>query len=510
MRQSVITHPIWGVLLTICWSAGSLAADVASEPPAPPQGAFADDAVVTLNRKLDAAAQTTPDASPAAANAANPPAASVPAADASCAVADPSAPPSTDIETHKARIAALKARLHDRMGSEADPPAEEPPLPPPPGPMIGLRQPQCLESMGISISGWLEQGLTFNDDHPPSHFNGPVANNDLDGEYQMNQFWMTLQRPVNGDNGFDLGGRIDLSYGTDWRWNISNGLENRINGPNDQTYGMMLPQAYVETAYHDLDVQLGHFDAILDYESLPAPSNYFYSHSYCYTYAVPHQVTGALANYRIDGNWSVQGGIHNGWNQFDEDSHSLDFLGGVRWQSSDRRTQVSYALTDGPQDPASDQNRFAYSLVIQEKLGPRSEYVLVHDLGVEDNAPTTGRQAQWYGLNQYYIYSISNQWAACFRAEWFRDQDGVIVDGPGTVPGVRAWSGGGFAGNFYELTAGLNWRPHQNVIFRPEIRYDWYDGGIGSYAVSGQPGLPFNDGRSSTQFLSAADLIVLF
>ena len=60
-------------------------------------------------------------------------------------------------------------------------------------------------------------------------------------------------------------------------------------------------------------------------------------------------------------------------------------------------------------------------------------------------------QADWYGLNQYYIYTLSSQWAACVRAEWFRDQDGVAVVGPGNVPGVRAWAGHGFEGNFYEL-----------------------------------------------------------
>ena len=225
---------------------------------------------------------------------------------------------------------------------------------------------------------------------------------------------------------------------------------------------------------------------------------------------MPHQLTGMVADYRLDGNWSVQGGMHRGWDQFEDNNHAIDFLGGIRWQSSDRRTTVSYSLTNGPQDPAGDQNRFVYSFVMQEKLGPRSQYILVHDLGVEDNAPLSGRQSQWYGLNQYYIYALNSQWAVCMRAEWFRDQDGVIVDGPGTVPGVRAWSGRGFAGNFYEVTAGLNWRPHQNVIFRPEVRYDWYDGGLGTDGLAGQPGLPFNDGRSSTQLLTAADLILLF
>ena len=34
--------------------------------------------------------------------------------------------------------------------------------------------------------------------------------------------------------------------------------------------------------------------------------------------------------------------------------------------------------------------------------------------------------------------------------------------------------------------------------------------GPGGYGASGQTGLPFNDGRSSTQFLTAADLILMF
>ena len=46
--------------------------------------------------------------------------------------------PGEPLPTASRRLAALKARLHQRMGAEADPPAEEPAPPPPPGPMIGL------------------------------------------------------------------------------------------------------------------------------------------------------------------------------------------------------------------------------------------------------------------------------------------------------------------------------------------------------------------------------------
>jgi len=473
---------------------------------------FEDTAVATLNHKDDAAAQARPTgASTSPAAAAITPVTAPAAPQAQTAVDESSGPPAVIDTDRKSRLAALKARLHQHMGADADPPAEESPPGPPPGPVIGLRQPQFLQDRRISISGWLEQGITVNGNHPASGFNGPVASNDLDGEYQMNQFWMTLERPVDtAGGGFDFGGRIDAAYGTDWRWYMNNGLENRLNGPTGQTYGTVLPQAYAAVGYNDLKVKLGTFEAPMDYESMPAPANFFYSHSYCYTYGVPHLLTGMLADFRMDENWSVQGGLHRGWSEFAADNPAVDFLGGFRWQSSDRRTMVSYTLSTGPQDVGSTENGFVYSLVIQEKLGPRSQYVLVHDLGVETNGATDNGTADWYGLNQYYIYWLNNECAACVRAEWFRDQDGMLVSGPGNMTDVRAWSGHGFAGNFYELTAGLNWRPQANVLFRPEIRYDWYDGGSGAYGLSNQKGLPFNDGRSSSQFLTAADLILTF
>jgi hypothetical protein len=32
----------------------------------------------------------------------------------------------------------------------------------------------------------------------------------------------------------------------------------------------------------------------------------------------------------------------------------------------------------------------------------------------------------------------------------------------------------GFQGNFWQATWGLNWKPTNNWIIRPEMRYDWY------------------------------------
>ena len=48
----------------------------------------------------------------------------------------------------------------------------------------------------------------------------------------------------------------------------------------------------------------------------------------------------------------------------------------------------------------------------------------------------------------------------------------------------------------------MNWTPSSNVIVRPEIRYDWFDGGVARQ--------PFGDGQNDHQFLIGLDAIVRF
>lgn len=375
-----------------------------------------------------------------------------------------------------------------------------------------LPQPCLMQNLGIRVGGWLQQGFTLNPYNSGDGFNGPVATNDWDDQYQMNQLWAYLDRPADtGGCGTAIGGHLDVIYGSDWRFGVNEGLETEINGFDYQRYGLVIPQAYLEFAVNDLSVKLGHFAAILDYEAVPAVRNPFYSHSYSYAYTVPQLVTGLLAEYDLSEQWTLQAGFHRGWSMFEDTNDALDFMGGVKWVSESKKTSVDYAVSVGPQDPPADfnqvpgdQRRFVYSLVIQQQLTERLRYVAVQNLGTEENAPTPDNTAEWYGLNQYLLYTINPCWSANLRAEWLRDDDGVRVAGPGNIPGIYAWSGRGYAGNFYEVTAGLNWRPNGNWIVRPECRYDWYSG------PAGPVGLPFDGGDASDQFTFGMDAILTF
>ncbi len=209
-----------------------------------------------------------------------------------------------------------------------------------PGEPWKLPQPCFLQKHKTVLGGWLEQGITFNDQGNDG-FNGPVATNDMAGEYQMNQMWLYLHRPADtGGCGFAWGGHIDMIYGTDWRFGINHGLEDRINGFDYQSYGLVIPQAYLELAYNNLSVKLGHFAAILDYEAVPAVMNPFYSHSYSYGYTVPQLVTGALADWKMTDQFSVQAGFHRGREMFEDFNDELEVMAGVKWVSADKGTSM--------------------------------------------------------------------------------------------------------------------------------------------------------------------------
>ena len=371
-----------------------------------------------------------------------------------------------------------------------------------------IPQPCFLQALGAKVGGWVDGGMTFNDRQPTNGFNGPVGLNDLDREFQMNQLWLFIDRPMqNKGEGWGLGAHLDMMYGTDWRFGVNNGLEDRINAFEGQTYGMVIPQAFITVGYNDLTVKMGHFGSeLLVYETVPAVANPLYSHSYAIAFGQPLLVTGVIAEYKLTENFKPFFGFTRGWMQWEDNNGALDWTGGFHWTLSQTKTKITYAAECGPQDDAGRQQRFSQVFLVRQPIGPKWEYIFETTTGTELYAAPGGATAEWYDICQYALYKINSKWQAVARYEWFRDDDGARVFGPPPQAGIRAWPGApGFAGDFNELTLGLNWRPHANVVVRPECRWDWYDGTRNS-----QNQLPFNDGNSASQFLFAADVIFTF
>jgi hypothetical protein len=356
---------------------------------------------------------------------------------------------------------------------------------------------------GFNLTGWINGGGTANADSPASRFNGPMTFNDRD-EVQLNKLYAVLERTTDTScYCFDVGGRIDLLFGTDYIFTEAVGLETRRDGSpkwnNRRFYGLAMPQAYVDFAYGDLSVKVGHFYTPLGYETVMAPGNFFYSHAYTRQYGEPFTHTGVLASYRYSDQLKTFHGVHSGWDIFDRTTERAAYMSGAQWTNYDGDFSLGFGMTTGDELNNSSvyTNRSLYSLVATLNLTDRWDYVVQHDHGWQKDFFSPGVDAEWYGINQYLFYTLNNCWKLGSRFEWFRDDDGVRVTG---LRATNPINGSSFVGDFYEITLGLNWTPNNNLRVRPELRWDWFNG----------TGLPYDDATKDEQFTGAVDLIWLW
>jgi hypothetical protein len=361
---------------------------------------------------------------------------------------------------------------------------------------------------GWSLTGWIALGATANADSPGSRINGPVTFNDR-SNFQANQLYLSFGRDVDTDGcGFDWGGRVDMLYGSDYIFTQSAGLELHQNGNrhwnrNGNQYGLALPQAYAEVAYNNIRAKVGHFYTIIGNEVVTAPDNFFYSHAYTMQYGKPFTHTGALASWDYSDQLVVHGGLVNGWDKFDAVTDQTAFIGGVTYTPCHEQYSLAFAFITGQEDgiaPPLSGNRTMYSIVFNYHVTDAIEYVFQHDNGWEETG-VPGIDNEWYGINQYLFYEINDCWKAGARVEWFRDDDGARLSSAPVRNGGLGLAPANVAGNYYNISVGLNWTPNANIIVRPEIRWDWSDGTVVQ---------PFDDLTKDSQMTAAFDAIWLF
>jgi len=388
-----------------------------------------------------------------------------------------------------------------------------------------------LGDRSIETWGFVNFGLGANAWGSP--FNGPVAFNDRNWMGQLNQLYLCNERTADGGSGLDLGGRVDLLYGTDFFYTVSSGLDaSRASADplgltpprwnSNKYYGLAMPQLYADLAWHDLTVRAGHFYTILGYEAVPALSNFFYTRTYTCIYGEPLTQTGVLTIWEPSDGLTVRAGVTNGWDNFDDAvrtggpvintdypnwNSNAAFLGSLRLADGDGAA-LTFAITTGNEGTPVEigglpgtlvGNLTSLTVVGTLPLSERLAYVGQGTVGWWDNAATdaAGRPATatWYGVNQYLFWTFTEQLIGGLRFEWFLDADGTrVVSALRNQIFQEQASATGFRGGFCQMAWGLNWLPTRNLIVRPELRYDWFTPADMVAARSGAAALPFGTG----------------
>lgn len=327
------------------------------------------------------------------------------------------------------------------------------------------------------MGGWTQLGFHTQQTPLSNNFNDLLAFNDVSDQLNLHQQWMFFERVADGSRGPDWGFRFDILYGTDAQKTQAFGNDEALwddsLGFDYREYGWALPQAYLELATGDWSVIAGHFFTLVGYEVVAAPDNFFYSHAYTQFNSEPFTHTGVLSTYSGFENLELYGGWTAGWDTgFDQynrnGTRGSSFLGGFSASlmedvaltyictfgdlgaRSDGQFYVDQATNPGDFAAAAgvqDRGAYSHSIVVDVAMSDRFNYVFQSDLV----AVGDGVGHDQVGVNQYLFYTLNDCLALGSRLEWWRSD----------------------SQDFHEITFGLNYRPHANVVLRPEVRYDW-------------------------------------
>jgi hypothetical protein len=341
----------------------------------------------------------------------------------------------------------------------------------------GVKQP--LDDLKLKLYGWVEAGYSYGLDSPTDKNLFGRVFDFKDNHIGINQTVLRLERALSDGNGFDVGGMVELSYGTDMRFIHQNGLLSHENGA-DETYGAGDPEYQFDpTQFYGLvrfpvgeglTAKFGKFVTPMGYEVIAATGNPLYSHSYLFNYAIPFTHTGVQLDYPlIKDALNVYYGINRGWDQFDDNNSTMSHMLGA-YGKFDGGWGYFANFIIGPERAKENTDwRAVLDGTVTYSPNDQWTFALNGDVGYE---PVIGNDPIWWGIAGYATYKFHSQISTTVRAEYFHDGDSFRT--------AAFDNGDDF--KVFALTAGLDIYPiasFRNLRIRPEVRWDHsFDGRV--------------------------------
>ncbi|QOV91156.1 porin [Humisphaera borealis] len=343
-----------------------------------------------------------------------------------------------------------------------------------------------MDDIGLTVGGRVEGSYTYSFSSPPGNV---ITGRVFDFENQdltLNQLAFVLDKQVKSD-AFDVGGRVEVIWGSDSRLIHSVGLFDHYDSSSPANQ-WDLNQAYLDINFPSVaKVRVGKFNTPVGYEVIDPTGNALYSHSFMFGYAIPFTHTGVTATFKLNEDTALMVGVTRGWDTSTEDNNdTVDFMGQIAYAFPKGEANLYLTVISGADQAGDNDNwRTLVDLIYTRSLGDNVTVALNADYAYEANSATAvgGSDAQWFGVAGYLGVKMSDMVTLNTRLEYFNDQDGARLTG-----GVGGTS-------LYGATAGLSIRPFahdalgQNLVIRPEIRFDYaekkfFDGATDRYQLT--------------------------
>jgi len=352
---------------------------------------------------------------------------------------------------------------------------------------------------------------------------------------EQNQFVLYIERtPDETLETPDWGFRMSWIYGLDYRYMISRGWNDAQLLKRNNFDGMDDPMMYLnlwlpKVGPEGCNLTLGRIISAPDIESQLAPNNPMSSHSLLYGFD-PYCQWGLFATFKLNQNWTVQGGICAGndvtpWEtqdpgtqpsgmimvQWQSDNGKWGFYGGdnnfnnAHWGFNNIQQEV-FTPVYNASDIVTIQHETWY--MFQDQCPGQfssTGAVLPAEIVQNQHTPYTdaslpvhpGWSHEWATLN-YTTFRMRPNLFFTVRNELFDDCQGQRT---------------GYANLYDENSIGFTWWPNSIMTIRPELRYDR---ALGTHGGQGgpTPGIdeakPFDDNTRRQQFTLQMDIIYHF
>ena len=297
----------------------------------------------------------------------------------------------------------------------------------------------------INFTGLIDGYYSANFNHPASRVN-QLRNFDV----KANQFSLNMAKVTLDHTPDPVGFRLDLGFGR--AFDIVHGAE---TGPD---IFRAIEQAFVSykpEKAKGLQVDFGKFVTWAGAEVIETHSNWNYSRSLLFSYAIPYYHFGVRATQPLGKHFTGGVSLSNGWNNV-EDNNSGKTVG-LTGTASFGKVSWTHNYYVGPEKTDINQGRrHLYDTTLLVTPTSRTGFYLNFDYGVDKTI--LGGEQRWVGVAGAARVALNSWFALAPRLEWFNDADGFAT---------------GTAQKLKEVTMTAEVKFKEGILGRLEYRRDW-------------------------------------
>jgi len=329
----------------------------------------------------------------------------------------------------------------------------------------------------VTLSGFGDVYYSYNSNHPFNNQSGLRFFEAPTNGFAFNMAELILDKAPDATTAESrLGYHVSAGYGQAAK--VVNGSDTPPFADGSNFFVKEAYLSYLAPVGKGLTITVGKFVTNAGAEVIETDSNWNYSHSLLFYYAIPYFHFGAKAAYTFNPKWSANVSLVNGWNNtiINHNSGIFGASSGLTYGVSATYTPtMKWSVAEnyyvGPvtagflvSGATNNYWRHLTDTVIGYTPNAKWAFQLNGDYGFFQDAPISG--ANYWGLAGYGKYTWTPKTNFAVRYEYVSDPSALI--GLLTQP-----DGAFFSGHAQEVTGTISHNFTSNLLTRLEYRYDF-------------------------------------